>query len=115
MAQLVSYISQLSFLSSFVGSDTLVSQKVPRTNSVTVDIFAPGSNIVSDVPGGSTEPLSGTSMASPHIAGLGAYFIALDGVSGGDVCNYIIDKANSGVGNPGSGTTDKLAYNDSGD
>lgn len=38
----------------------------------TVDVAAPGSNIYSTVPGGSYQMLSGTSMATPHVAGLAA-------------------------------------------
>ncbi|MFB9720034.1 S8 family serine peptidase [Planobispora longispora] len=34
-----------------------------------LDVFAPGTAIVSSVPGGGWAPLSGTSMAAPHVAG----------------------------------------------
>jgi len=44
-----------------------------------VDVFAPGLNILSTWNSGnrSTNSISGTSMASPHICGLGAYFLSL--------------------------------------
>ncbi|KAI5925406.1 protease [Camillea tinctor] len=44
-----------------------------------VDVFAPGRDIASTWFNGSTEILSGTSMATPHITGLGAYLLALEG------------------------------------
>lgn len=40
-----------------------------------VDVLAPGSNITSTWIGGQKKTISGTSMASPHVAGLGAYFL----------------------------------------
>ena len=44
------------------------------------DVFAPGLNILSIWKGGryATNTISGTSMASPHVAGLAAYFLSLE-------------------------------------
>ncbi|KAL2269242.1 hypothetical protein VTJ83DRAFT_4088 [Remersonia thermophila] len=80
-----------------------------------IDVFAPGTSILSTWIGGTTRTntISGTSMASPHIAGLGAYLLALQGKkSPAELCNYIKNTAHSGVltGLP-SGTTNKLAFN----
>lgn len=44
-----------------------------------VDVFAPGVNITSTWNDGNINTISGTSMATPHIAGLGAYLLALEG------------------------------------
>ncbi|KAI1492706.1 subtilase [Biscogniauxia mediterranea] len=48
-----------------------------------VDIYAPGVDVesVGITSDNATEVLSGTSMASPHIAGLAAYLMALEGLS----------------------------------
>ncbi|OAA58175.1 oryzin precursor [Cordyceps fumosorosea ARSEF 2679] len=53
-----------------------------------VDIHAPGVDITSLAIGGGTRLMSGTSMASPHIAGLGAYFMGR-GMRAQDVCAHL--------------------------
>ncbi|KAG5957683.1 hypothetical protein E4U58_005710 [Claviceps cyperi] len=54
-----------------------------------VDILAPGSDILSTWIGGTTNIISGTSMASPHVAGIGAYFLG-KGHKVNGLCNYIV-------------------------
>jgi subtilisin family serine protease len=43
-------------------------------SSALIDLLAPGSSIVSSVPGGGFEALDGTSMATPHVTGAWALF-----------------------------------------
>lgn len=63
-----------------VGATTLADERAYFSNwGSCVDIFAPGMNILScgiENPD-STEVMSGTSMASPHVCGLMAYFLSL--------------------------------------
>ncbi len=87
-----------------------------------VDIFAPGSEIISTWINRTTDTktISGTSMATPHIVGLGAYLIGQQGVSRpGPLCEKIRKSATkdtlSGLTVPGLlGTPNLLAYNDNG-
>jgi len=75
-----------------------------------VEAYAPGSGIVSDYLAGTTMSLSGTSMASPHFAGVAALYKATFGdASSATVSNWIISNATAGVitGNP-SGTPNRL-------
>ncbi|KAK5659109.1 hypothetical protein OQA88_1199 [Cercophora sp. LCS_1] len=62
-----------------------------------VDIFAPGVDVLSSWIGGATETetISGTSMASPHIAGLAAYLLGLGTAPKEPValCGYIATTA----------------------
>ncbi|SMR53224.1 unnamed protein product [Zymoseptoria tritici ST99CH_1A5] len=83
-----------------------------------VDIFAPGTNILSTWIGSSTatRTISGTSMACPHVAGLAAYLIGLEGTrTPAALCQRIqsLSTKNVIVG-PGSGSPNYLAYNGNG-
>ena len=84
----------------------------------TVDIFAPGAQVTSlwITSNTAVQTLSGTSMAAAHIAGLGAYFLALEGPrSAVALCERLREVATKNVltGIP-SGTPNLLAYNLSG-
>ncbi|KAI1102675.1 peptidase S8/S53 domain-containing protein [Jackrogersella minutella] len=77
-----------------------------------VDILAPGTDIKSTWIGGATEVNSGTSMASPHIAGLGAYYLGLDASPVASLCDFIAKSALSGaISGVPSGTVNLLANN----
>jgi len=99
-----------------VGSTTNADAKSSFSNyGSVVDIFAPGTNILSTWIGSNsaTNTISGTSMASPHIAGLGAYLLGFKGkMTPAALCSYIASTANSGkiTGLP-SGTKNLLAFN----
>lgn len=83
-----------------------------------VDIFAPGVNILSSWIGSTsaTNTISGTSMACPHVAGLAAYLIALEGLTTpASVQSRIKALGTTGkVISPGSGSPNLIAYNGNG-
>ncbi len=79
-----------------------------------LDVFAPGSAISSAWIGSSNaaNTISGTSMASPHVAGISARLLASNtGLSPAQVENLIKTQATSSVvSNPGPGSLNLLAY-----
>jgi len=77
-----------------------------------VDGWAPGVNVLSTWNNGGTNTISGTSMASPHVAGLAAYLLAYEGLTTAAVGARIVALSNKGsiTGVP-SGTINALVYN----
>jgi len=114
-----------------VGASTISDARAYFSNyGSTVDIFAPGLNIVSTYIGSetATATLSGTSMASPHIAGLLSYFVSLQpgakseffvsdkGVSTTQLKKNLVNYAskNKLTDIPEDGTPNILAFNGAG-
>jgi subtilisin family serine protease len=76
------------------------------------DLYAPGVGVTSTYLLGGTDTLSGTSMASPHVAGVAALYKATFGDANfGTVRTWLLNTATSGLisGNP-SGTANLLLY-----
>ena len=77
-----------------------------------VEAYAPGSSITSTWHNGGTNTISGTSMASPHVAGVAAlYKHAYGDASSSTIRTWIINNATANVitGNP-TGTPNLLLY-----
>lgn len=86
-----------------VGASTIGDDRAYFSNyGKCVDIFAPGLNILSTWNGSprATNKISGTSMATPHIAGLTAYYLSL--YPSGQFAPSAEDYAAAGVPVPGS-------------
>jgi subtilisin family serine protease len=77
-----------------------------------LDIFAPGVNITSAYHTGGTTSMSGTSMASPHVAGAAALYLEKNpGASPAAVTSALINNSTPGkVANAGSGSPNRLLY-----
>jgi serine protease len=98
-----------------VGSTTQTGARSSFSNFGTcLDLFAPGSGILSAwaTSNTATATLSGTSMASPHVAGVAAlYKQANPGASSTTIRNAIVNNATTNVvGNPGAGSPNRLLY-----
>lgn len=108
-------LTGVQFVSAYTTTSQAVNPNVTDNYPFTVDIYAPGSDIVSAYPGGGSTTMSGTSMAAPHVAGVGAALMAAEGIDAGQACSRIKELGLAVVQNPGSGTTNKLLYNGSGE
>lgn len=101
-----------------VGATSSTDARASFSNYGTLlDIFAPGVSVLSAWIGSTsaTNTISGTSMATPHVAGLAAYLIALEGLSTpAAVVARIQALATSGVVTDVKGSKNLLAYNGNG-
>ncbi|MEU7328854.1 MULTISPECIES: S8 family peptidase [unclassified Streptomyces] len=98
-----------------VGSTTSSDARSSFSNyGSVVDIFAPGSSITSawNSSDSATNTISGTSMASPHVAGAAAIYLADNpGSTPAQVSAGLVAAATTGVvGNPGSGSPNRLLH-----
>ncbi|MFI2370958.1 S8 family peptidase [Streptomyces sp. NPDC018833] len=98
-----------------VGSTTSSDARSSFSNYGSVlDVFAPGSSIKStwNTSDTATNTISGTSMATPHVAGAAALYLADNRTATpAQVSSALTAAATSGVvGNPGTGSPNRLLY-----
>ncbi len=97
-----------------VGASTISDARASFSNFGTcVDVFAPGQDIkslgITNIT--ATDTMSGTSMASPHVAGVAALYLSRHPqASPAQVAQAIVSGAISGkISNPGTGSPNRLA------
>ncbi|ORY92092.1 peptidase S8/S53 domain-containing protein [Syncephalastrum racemosum] len=111
------YSPAASELAITVGASNIRDERASFSNhGKCVDVFAPGENILSVWTGSSdgTNTISGTSMASPHVAGLAAYFLSQEKelVDPKVIKDKILELATPGrMSNLPKGTPNLLIYN----
>jgi subtilisin family serine protease len=97
-----------------VGATTNTDARASYSNFGTcVDIFAPGSSITSAWYRSNTQlnTISGTSMASPHVAGVAALYLQGGNASPSTVTNALINGATTGkVTSAGTGSPNRLLF-----
>jgi len=76
-----------------------------------VEVYAPGVNVTSTWLSGGTNTISGTSMASPHVAGVAALYKSGGDAASSTINSWILTNASAGVvrSNP-SGTPNRLLF-----
>ncbi|KAI0889254.1 oryzin precursor [Annulohypoxylon maeteangense] len=96
-----------------VGATRSDDERAPFSNyGDLIDVFAPGVDILSTWNNGSTAIISGTSMATPHVAGLGAYLLGLEGARDPvALCDRIQELATQDVVTDSQSNHNILAYN----
>ena len=98
-----------------VGATTSTDARASYSNyGSCVDIFAPGSSITSAwrTSDTATNTISGTSMASPHVAGAAALVLSANtSYTPAQVASYLTSNATTGkVTSPGSGSPNRLLF-----
>jgi subtilisin family serine protease len=98
-----------------VGATTSTDRRASYSNyGICLDLFAPGSSITSAWYNSNTatRTISGTSMATPHVAGVAALYLQNDPTaSPSTVASALLGNASSGVvSNRGTGSPNRLLY-----
>lgn len=100
-----------------VANSTIDDQRATSSSTgECVDLYAPGTGIISSVPGGGTASYTGTSMAAPHAAGVAALYKQTFGdAPSSTIEQWLVDNATRGAVRDGdTGDTPNLLLNTGG-